>query len=107
MSQRCIYYFPLLLLPFILFYYNTPSQASVKQTVTQTVTHRKRIVGVGDFHGDYPQAVRTLQLLQVIDEKHDWSGGNWTQFIHTVRRSLSYTLPLMQGLIQGLGRCSG
>ena len=35
--------------------------------------YSRRIVAVGDLHGDYPNALRVLQLADVVD-----SAGNWT-----------------------------
>lgn len=35
--------------------------------------HRK-IVAVGDLHGDLPNALRVLQMAHVVDADGDWSG---------------------------------
>lgn len=42
----------------------------------------RRVVAVGDVHGDYDQFVGLLQAAGVIDEKHKWIGGK-THFVQT------------------------
>ena len=34
----------------------------------------RRIVAVGDLHGDMPNALKVLQLGGVVDEKGNWTG---------------------------------
>lgn len=34
----------------------------------------RKIVAVGDLHGDMPNALEVLQMAGVVDEKGDWSG---------------------------------
>ncbi|OCB90068.1 Metallo-dependent phosphatase [Sanghuangporus baumii] len=36
--------------------------------------YKRRIVAVGDLHGDYPNALRVLQMADVVDEEGNWSG---------------------------------
>ena len=38
----------------------------------------KRIVAIGDAHGDFDSFVQILRKCSLIDEKNDWSGGNTT-----------------------------
>ena len=35
----------------------------------------RRIVAVGDLHGDMPNAQQVLQMAGVVDEEGNWSGG--------------------------------
>ena len=35
----------------------------------------RRIVAVGDLHGDLPNAQQVLQMAGVVDEDGNWSGG--------------------------------
>jgi hypothetical protein len=35
---------------------------------------KRKIVAVGDLHGDFPNAQRVLQMTGVVDEKGDWTG---------------------------------
>lgn len=62
------------------YYQRRPLHAAVRATNL----NRKRIVAVGDLHGDYAQAIRTLKLLKIIDKDENWSGGNNTTFVQTV-----------------------
>ncbi|KAL5526468.1 hypothetical protein ACEPAF_8191 [Sanghuangporus sanghuang] len=36
--------------------------------------YTRRIVAVGDLHGDYPNALRVLKMADVVDEEGNWSG---------------------------------
>lgn len=36
--------------------------------------YTRRIVAVGDLHGDMPNAQRVLQMAGVVDANGDWSG---------------------------------
>lgn len=36
----------------------------------------KRLVAIGDLHGDWGKTLRALQLAGLIDEQHKWSGGD-------------------------------
>lgn len=35
---------------------------------------RRKIVAVGDLHGDFPNAKRVLEMTRVVDDKGDWTG---------------------------------
>lgn len=37
--------------------------------------YRRRIVAVGDLHGDLPNARRVLHMANVVDKEGHWSGG--------------------------------
>ena len=41
----------------------------------RSLTVPKRIVAVGDIHGDYDKFLAVLKLCQVIDGNARWSGG--------------------------------
>jgi Calcineurin-like phosphoesterase len=34
----------------------------------------RRIVAVGDLHGDYPNALNVLRMTDVVDSNSDWTG---------------------------------
>lgn len=34
----------------------------------------RRIVAVGDLHGDYPNALKVLQMSHVVDSQGNWTG---------------------------------
>lgn len=34
----------------------------------------RRIVAVGDLHGDYPNALKVLQMSHVVDAQGNWTG---------------------------------
>jgi hypothetical protein len=36
----------------------------------------RRIIAIGDLHGDYEQTIKVLQLANVIDDNETWSGNN-------------------------------
>ncbi|CAG8519160.1 619_t:CDS:2 [Funneliformis mosseae] len=36
----------------------------------------RRIIAIGDLHGDYEQTIKVLNLANIIDDKIKWSGGN-------------------------------
>ncbi len=36
----------------------------------------QRIVAIGDIHGDYKKTVTLLIKSQLINQKHEWIGGN-------------------------------
>ena len=38
----------------------------------------KRLVALGDYHGDFPQAVIALRAAGLVDEQLRWSGGDAT-----------------------------
>lgn len=43
----------------------------------------RRIVAIGDLHGDLSNAVEILKLAQIVDDNQHWI-GNDTIFIQTV-----------------------
>lgn len=57
-----------------------PPQETVSPTATQTTptptepVFVRKIVGIGDLHGDLPNAMKVLHMMNVIDERGDWSG---------------------------------
>lgn len=36
----------------------------------------RRVVAIGDVHGDYAAALRAIKLAKVIDENHHWNGAD-------------------------------
>ncbi|KZT40017.1 Metallo-dependent phosphatase [Sistotremastrum suecicum HHB10207 ss-3] len=45
-------------------------------------TYTRTIVAVGDLHSHYPNALKVLQMADVVDSKGDWS-GNVDYFVQT------------------------
>ncbi|KAJ9083084.1 hypothetical protein DSO57_1038243 [Entomophthora muscae] len=43
----------------------------------------KRIVAVGDIHGDFQNALKVLKMAGVTDDKGKWIGGNNTTLVQT------------------------
>ncbi|CAI2163068.1 11319_t:CDS:2 [Funneliformis geosporum] len=48
-----------------------PSPSSLSSSPTP-----RRIIAIGDLHGDYEQTIRVLSLANIIDDKINWSNGN-------------------------------
>ena len=46
---------------------------------------RKRIVAIGDLHGDLAQMKKVFHLMGIIDTNDNWAGGDHTTFVQTVR----------------------
>ena len=42
----------------------------------------RRIVAVGDLHGDMPNALKVLQMADVVDHEGNWT-GNVDYFVQT------------------------
>lgn len=36
----------------------------------------RRIIAVGDLHGDYKQTLKVLKMAKILDEKEKWIGKN-------------------------------
>ncbi|CAG8439236.1 3676_t:CDS:2, partial [Scutellospora calospora] len=36
----------------------------------------RRIIAVGDLHGDYEQTLKVLKMTKILDEKEKWIGKN-------------------------------
>ena len=45
---------------------------------------RRRVVAIGDLHGDLAQMKRVFHLMGIIDDKDNWAGGDYTTFVQTV-----------------------
>ncbi|KAI0078752.1 Metallo-dependent phosphatase [Panus rudis PR-1116 ss-1] len=45
------------------------------QVASSEPTFTRRIVAVGDLHGDLPNAHKVLRMAGVVDEENNWSGG--------------------------------
>lgn len=52
-----------------------PLKPPAAATIPSVFEGAKRIVAVGDIHGDYDKFVAVLKLCQVIDASFRWSGG--------------------------------
>ena len=44
--------------------------------LTREEAGRKRVVALGDFHGDLGQMYNALYMMRVVDSMNDWIGGN-------------------------------
>ena len=49
--------------------------AGSKPAAHGDTTFTRRIVAVGDLHGDMPNAQKVLHMAGVVDEEGHWSGG--------------------------------
>lgn len=45
-----------------------------QESVSATPAFTRRIVAVGDLHGDFPNAFKVLQMAHVVDKHGDWTG---------------------------------
>lgn len=45
---------------------------SLKSIVPSIISKRKKIICIGDLHGDYNKAIRSLLISKVIDKNGDW-----------------------------------
>ena len=43
--------------------------------VVSFVPAAKRVVAIGDLHGDFQKAVRAFKVAGLVDEKLNWIGG--------------------------------
>ena len=61
-----------------------PVDKGVKESegVNAKAAYSRRIVAVGDLHGDLPHALQTLQMAGVVDKAGHWS-GNVDYFVQT------------------------
>ena len=51
-------------------------QSDANGVMTRLALNRRRLVAVGDLHGDFLAAVRALELAGVMDESGKWVGGD-------------------------------
>lgn len=49
-------------------YYAAPTASSIPGTFS------RKIIAIGDLHGDLPNALKVLRMAHVTDEHGDWSG---------------------------------
>ena len=54
---------------------NFYSNFIVKSNEVQSSSLR-RIIAIGDLHGDYKQTIKVLRLANMIDDNMNWSGKN-------------------------------
>src|SRR3954453_6888219 len=50
----------------------------------------RRIVAIGDLHGDYRQTIKVLHLAGMIDDNKNWTGRNGI-LIQTVSITLNFS----------------
>ncbi|KAI9597010.1 Metallo-dependent phosphatase-like protein [Syncephalis fuscata] len=44
---------------------------------------KRRVVAVGDLHGDFANSLNVFKMANIIDEEGHWAGGNYTVFVQT------------------------
>ena len=49
---------------------------SVPKPITKLSLDGRRLVAVGDVHGDFPQAMKALECAKVMDKTGKWCGGD-------------------------------
>lgn len=52
-----------------------PPVANTEEGLRTWLPAAKRLIAIGDIHGDLPKARAALQVAQVIDEHDRWVGG--------------------------------
>lgn len=54
----------------------------------------RRIVALGDLHGDLPNTLAILKFANIIDEDHHWIGGDaiFVQTVNTLFSKYSLTV---------------
>jgi len=45
-------------------------------TISPNKELSRRIVAIGDIHGDYKSTIKALRLAELINKSHNWIGGN-------------------------------
>lgn len=55
----------------------------VSSVLTTKTEFERRIVALGDLHGDLPNTLAILKFSNIIDEDHHWIGGD-AIFVQTV-----------------------
>ena len=62
----------------LLVYNFLPGPGSLPRGKPETGEHgpvfSRRIIAVGDLHGDFPNALQVLKMSGVIDENQEWTG---------------------------------
>jgi hypothetical protein len=51
---------------------------------------KRRVVAVGDLHGDYANTLNVFRMAGIIDENNRWAGQNNTVFVQTVSKLVVY-----------------
>ena len=72
----------------------TGKASSKTSTSSAAVSPRKRIVAIGDLHGDLAQMKKVFYMMGIIDKDDNWAGGQHTTFVQTV--SSFSLLPLLR-----------
>ncbi|KAF8340427.1 Metallo-dependent phosphatase-like protein [Cantharellus anzutake] len=75
---RLIRVLPLVVVCALLVYVLLPGPESLPkgkpETGGEVPTFFRRVVAVGDLHGDLPNALKVLKMNNVIDDNHQWTG---------------------------------
>lgn len=56
----------------------------VSKVVSTKTEFERRIVALGDLHGDLPNTLAILKFSNIIDDDHHWIGGD-AIFVQTVK----------------------
>ncbi|KAK9762090.1 hypothetical protein K7432_012501 [Basidiobolus ranarum] len=79
LSERPYYYVILvcLLSIFVSFLVSNPDNSDAKSSaiLEPSIVH-KRVVAIGDLHGDFESALKVLQLAKLVDAEGSWIGGD-------------------------------
>ena len=67
---------------FVLFFAPGLAGAKAKKIDNYHWTGVKRVIAIGDLHGDYPRYFDVMQSAGLIDKKGKWSGAD-THFVQT------------------------
>lgn len=51
-----------------------PQPPQLVENINELSKFTRKIVAVGDLHGDLKNALKVLKMSDVVDEKGDWSG---------------------------------
>lgn len=57
----------------------------IASVVAKKTEFERRIVALGDLHGDLPNTLAILKFSNLIDQDHHWIGGD-AIFVQTVRQ---------------------
>ena len=44
-----------------------------KEAPSQSRTYQRRIVAIGDLHGDLPNTLKVMKMMDVINDNNDWN----------------------------------
>lgn len=69
--------------PYLSFTTSSSRPRSPKPPARHSNVYQRRIVAVGDLHGDFAHATEVLRMAAIIDKRMDWIGGPHTILVQT------------------------